>query len=237
MGWPVVGVLVALGAAACGRFGFEASADAGRPLDAAEPCADRLFCDTFDDGFAQWDGVSATGAMVNHDPTFGRSGGSVHAVAPVDTATATLYEDLFTTLPPDFYIRLFLYAPSGGLLDLEPLELTDLTSSHQIVFSIYDTNIDIHAHSMAADFVQRIDQPMPRDRWVCMELHVQIGPSGLVELAVDGQPLLVQTAVDTRPPNGDLRRMRVGIPSKPLTVPGDVHVDDVIVDTAPIGCN
>lgn len=236
-------VLVALLCAACGRLGFDAPSEDAAPIDArgpdgaSDPCAQRLFCDSFDDGLAKWDGVEPLGATVRHEPAFGRSGGSVHAIAPAGTATATLYEDLFTALPAAIYIRMFVFAPSGMLLDLEPLELADVAGAHQIVFSIYDSSIDIHAHAMAGDFMQMSPMDTPRDRWVCMELHVHIGATGSVELFVDGQPLLAQLAVDTRPPTGELSRMRVGIPSKPAAIPGDLYIDDLVVDTAPIGCD
>lgn len=231
---------------ACGRIGFDASSDAtpspadgagdASPPDAA--ACTRRFCDGFEGGLAGWDGEQTeNGSTVSHLPAGGFRGDAMRAQGPTGAAIAAVFKDVFSPLPADLHVRAYVHAPGGQLLDLEPVELTTRARDHQIVFAIYDADIEIHAHSIAGDFQTSAATPMPRDRWVCFELHVAIGATGTVELFMDGALIVAQPGLDTRPGNGDLSHVFAGIASKPGTIASDVSIDEVVADTAPIGCD
>jgi len=205
--------------------------------DAAAACAS-LFCDGFEDpALAAWRVAVEAGASAARDPAFGFRGASLHATSPMETALAARFADIFpSSAPADEWVRAYVYAASAFELDVEPIELTNAAGDRQLVFALYDTDIDIHAHGFAGDFSATAGGAPLRDRWVCYELHVQIGPNGTVELYVEGALVVAQPGIDTRPPGGDLSRLRVGIPSKPNSLAENIFVDEVAADTARIGC-
>lgn len=241
-------------AAGCGRLGFGSAAldpdatdvDAGDRdaasdgLDAtdANACAS-MFCDGFEDpSFSAWSGVAVqTGSSADRDASFGFIGASLHVISPVGTSLAARYADVFPPVPPtNQWVRLYIYAASGMELDAEPIELTNAAIDYQIVFALYDSDTDIHAHNLAGGFSVLSGSAPPRDTWVCYELHVNIGANGAVELYRDGALLVAQPGIDTRPPVGGLPRLRVGIPSKPTSLSENIFVDEVAAGTTRIGC-
>jgi hypothetical protein len=247
--WPVLAAMLA-GAPACGRFGFDppssdaagGSADAPRPIDAPPDvpaaCTHR-FCDDLEDpAFAAWGGTdSDLGATVVRDPARGFRGGSLKAFSPNGSSLASLYTDTFLGVTsPDHWVRVMLYVASGPALDVEPVHFTDPLRNQQIVFALYDTDIDIHSHFIASNFNETLAQPPPRDQWVCYELHVRFAVAGLVELYRDGTRILSR-AIDTSFTAGmPLSRVLVGVASKPTNLAATVWADDVIADTVQIGC-
>jgi len=225
--------------AACGRVGFDdAAGDAAQEGDAPGACV-HLFCDDLEDpAFGAWGGVQLDGsATVERDAGFGRTGGSLHAVSPVGSAIAYRYVDAFPAVQAgDQWVRFMLYVATGTPLDMEPVSFMDPTRAAEIVFGLFDTDVDVHSHGFATDF--NITQPIAaaRDRWVCYELHVRFATVGLVELYRDGV-LVVASGAPTAPPAGIvLSRLGIGVASKPTTFSAAVWVDDVAADTARIGC-
>lgn len=230
------GLVLLLAASACGRVGFDVTGDAA----VVDPCAGRLFCDGFEDPqLAAWGGSEIDGAStVTRDPALGHAGASLHVVGQSGSDFASEFVDVFPLVPPpDQYIRVYIFAPSSSTLDTEPASLANASRNNQIVFSLYDDSLDIHAHGMAGGFNVTQQIVPPRDRWVCYELHVAIGAAGAVELLQDGVQVAEQAAIDTQPPAGDLARVLVGMTSKNNVAQEQLNVDDVVADTAPIGCD
>ena len=230
------------GAPACGRVGFDGAVDAPQPIDArpdvAAACA-HPFCDDLEDpAFTAWAGTETDlGASVVRDPVRGFRGGSLKAFSPNGSALASLYTDTFLgTASADHWVRLMLYVPSGGTLDLEPIHFTDPGRNQQIVFALYDTDTGIHAHFIANNFDETLPLPPPRDRWVCYELHTRFAAAGLVELYRDGTRIVSRSVNTSFNPAMPLSRVLVGVASKPTNLPTTVWVDDVIADTVQIGC-
>jgi|GEM_PF-6496473 len=230
-----------LSAAGCGRVGFgsaDAALDAGDVAgDSAPPCT-ALFCDGFEDpSLATWGVAVDPGATANRDAAFGFRGASLHATSPAGTQLADRFVDVFpVSAPADVWVRVYVFAASGMTLDVEPLHLANVAGTHQLVFSLYDDATDIHAHGFAGSVSSVGGAVPPRDTWVCYELHVAIGANGLVELYRDGALVVMEPAIDTRPPGGDLSRLRVGIPNKPTMFDETLFVDEVAADTTRIGC-
>lgn len=78
---------------------------------------------------------------------------------------------------------------------------------------------------------------LPRDRWVCIELHVAIDPAGFVELALDGGAAMRTATTDTTV-TGGYTQADVGIHyATAAQTPAELWADEVVIDTIPIGCN
>jgi len=223
---------------ACGRVGFDAVGGAADAI--GDPPCPQLFCDGFESPtLAAWDGAEITGmSAVARDTTQMRTGiAALHVSGQTSSDVADQFVDVFPVVPPtDQRVRVFIYSPSSSALNCEPVALGNPSRNYQFVFSLYDTAFDIHAHSIAGGFNVTRNIAPPRDRWVCYELHVAIAQVGTVELFQDGTLVAVQSDIDTRPP-GDLGRVFVGMPSKSFDTTEELWVDDVVADTAPIGCN
>ena len=225
--------------AGCGRVGFDtASLASGDARDAQPPACGRLFCDGFEDvGLAAWHGSQQdAGTTVERVAEFGRVGASLRAAGPVGTNIAAKYVDVFAATGADAWMRVYLFARSGTVLDVEAITLADPMRKHELVLSLYDDSVDLHAHGIAGDFEVTLVEPPPRERWVCWELHVVLGSAGSVELYRDGMSVLQKASLDIVPTAGELSRLLVGITSKPPMLEQEVFVDDVVADVARIGC-
>lgn len=237
-------VAAALGLTAWGRVGFDGGASGDAPggdgpgSDIAVACV-HVFCDDLEDpAFGAWTGSNVDGGgTAVRDAAFGRTGGSLTATSPVGSSEADRWVDAFPTQPvADQWVRVMVFAPSGQTLDLEPLGIRDGARTQEYVFSLYDSDVDIHAHGIAGDFIVQGAMP-PRDRWVCYELHVRYSTGdGMVELYQDGARVATHTGTTTAAPNTVLRRVAVGIVSKPTSLAEHVWIDDVAADTTRIGC-
>ena len=226
--------------AACGRVGFDAAADRDAATDGPDaPVCLATFCDGFEDpALAAWTGTDTNGAATAvRDGAFGYRGASLHATSPVGSNVAVRSVDVFATMPAEIWVRAFIYAPLGMVLDVEPIELTNAGPDHQLVVSLYDDGTDIHSHNFGADVdVGSMNAP-PRDRWVCYELQVKTGVQGSIGLYQEGTAEVVAPLIDVQPPANDLRRVRVGVASKPASLGENVFVDEVAVGATRIGCN
>lgn len=215
---------------------MDAAADGPLADDAPAATCSGLFCDGFDEGVVRWHGTEIDDGARAEAATFGRRGGSLLAESPIGTQTAAAFVDVLSPLPADVYVRAFVYVPRGGTLDLEPIAVSSVPPTHQIVASLYDDGVDVHAHGMAGDFSEIASMMVPRERWLCLELHVSVGASGQVDLFIDDTRVAARSSLDTRPPSGALPRVSVGIPSNPIGIAGRIHIDDVVVAAQRIGC-
>ena len=78
----------------------------------------------------------------------------------------------------------------------------------------------------------------PRDRWVCVELHVFIDPiAGVYEAYLDGNVAISSGMMDTTTADG-ITAAEIGIHyAEAGLVPVEVDVDDVAVARARIPCD
>lgn len=233
-------VLLALGLAGCGRVGFDAGGGDGSGPDVAAACG-HLFCDDLNGGAMSplWSGteIDQAGNLLL-DPGFGRTGGSLEAFGDTGSSRAVRFVDVFPSTASDSWARLMLFAPSAETLDMEPVEIMDAGRSIEYVFSLYDTDVDIHAHGVAGDFNVTQPNAVPRDRWTCYELHVKWASdaSGAVELYQDGVRVAQTAAVTNASGGRTAPRLAIGIVAKPTTGAQRIWADDVAADTTRIGC-
>lgn len=231
-----LGGLIGVTALGCGRIGFSASSApddsaSDGPSDAAAVCA-KLFCDDFaDNSLSRWGGTDGAAGSVTVSP-MGRTGLSLHAVGAIGETIAAVHADVFTT-EPERWVRAYVFAPSGFVLDDEVVSLSDPDEAHEVVFSLFDDATDVHTHGFTPDLTDGTDTtPVPRDVWSCYEFHVVIESAGLIELYRDGA-LLDSLTADTQSQSS---RLLIGITSKPVSGASEMFVDDIVADGARIGC-
>lgn len=79
--------------------------------------------------------------------------------------------------------------------------------------------------------------PLPFDRWLCIEVRVEVDDPGRVQLFLDGTLIASRSDIDLLPGTG-FSRIAVGLPSTDVGQPSArVYVDEVVIDTQPIGCD
>ncbi len=230
--------IVAIAACGCGRLNFtpleEVATDASDPVDTPAATCTALLCDDFENGLAGWAGIEGDVSAVTIT-SMGRTGQGLHAVGTSGQVVAALFADVFdiAPAPADRWVRLYVFAPSGSVLDDEIVELSDADKTPELVFSLYDDSTDVHTHGLAPNAINATDMTVPRDVWSCYELHISIGTSGVIEAFREGA-LLDRAITDTT--TSAYSRIYVGIASKPMTATSEVFVDDVIADVRRPGC-
>lgn len=85
----------------------------------------------------------------------------------------------------------------------------------------------------------QVAEPMPRDRWVCIELRIAVAEAGAVELFLEGRSIASFDGVDMRPMWG-YRTLYAALYEeevRPTGTPSVIYMDEVVVDTTRIGCD
>ena len=82
------------------------------------------------------------------------------------------------------------------------------------------------------------DDDIPRDRWVCVQLAITVDPSvGVVKLSLDGSNHMT-ASTDTLVGVDGYSAVDFGVHyATPAQGPVVLWVDDVVIDTVPVGCN
>lgn len=248
-------LLCLLSLAACGRVGFtelDARVDARidtapMPIDAppAVDCTISHPTATFCDGFEgptldPWDYTVIEFGRA--DRTTARA---YRGVASLETETdssanyhyARWSRFLDTTVTAgDIYLRAFYWISSATVVNeqLGILVVGNGTPPYPATYVVlYPGQIMINVDGDATLIAGEI----PRDRWVCIEMHVFVDPVvGFAELSIDGTNVL-------RTPNvssdvvGGYTNMEVGVHyTTPGQTPVSLWVDEVVLDSVPIGC-
>lgn len=222
--------------------------DAGaEPADggAIDPCPDRsdaLFCDGFEDpAFSRWSYAVVTNGTVTRSTT------RVHSGAGSLRATTSLSEEhsfarygvrVFDHQKSgEVWLRYYYYLPSSS--DVDATFSSGLIAEIEppyfgISLLIRPDGLDL---STGSTFI-RSTNVFPRDRWVCVELHVQIDAvAGIAEAYLDGSRLVRSSAMKTLPSNG-YTNIDVGVHyTNPGQGPVEVFVDDVAAGDQRVGCN
>jgi hypothetical protein len=137
-----------------------------------------------------------------------------------------------------FYVRAHYFVPSSTQrTDFALLTVGDVTLALSGGVSVFVAN---DGFALAADMgsIARMGTlTVPVDRWFCLELSVQISDKqGRATLWLDGVEENFLPGAPTLPLGG-VTTIGVGIASAGSSQPSArVFVDDVVVDTNPIGC-
>lgn len=236
----------------CGRFAFDdATVDAARPPDAqlfadgnqalpdchvTHPTA--LICEGFENGMDGWDYAVVDFGTVNATPTRAYRGSyAFEAVTDSSPNYKTarwgkFYPSAITS--GDLYVREYLYL-STSLESQVSLMVTGngATPFPSTYFSMTPTENHIQVDQNPFSFAPLF----PQNKWTCVELHIVIDSTfGVATVTFDGNTLttgMTNTAVA-----GGYTNVDVGVHYTTDTQPTvSLWVDEVVVDTSPIGCD
>jgi hypothetical protein len=224
--------------------GDAAAADGGMPI-VSKLCPERpgaLFCDGFEDAdFERWS------FTVNHNGTLTRSTERAHsgttslraATGPPDDGTEARWATLALANQKsgDAWLRFYSWVPSTVVVT-EHFSI-GIMSEGELPYAGFElrlrpTLVDINASSQVFPGTKTF----PRDRWVCVELHVRIDETaGVYEAYLDQELAVRSPAMNTRPAMG-YSAAEVGIHYADRNQgPVEVYTDDVVVGTARIPCD
>ena len=143
----------------------------------------------------------------------------------------------------EIHARAYFYVPSTTALD-ETVVLLALHGSS--VLSGNRVSADLQPIQRLGLAVTTADQTysapegsLPLDEWFCLELTVQIDGSrnGTVALLLNGIAIAQsESGIDTLPETGFVTLL-TGITESANTSSLDVYVDELVLDTIPIGCD
>jgi hypothetical protein len=232
-----------------GGMSDDAGRDAG-PLDGGmldeTICDDGVraytFCDGFESGasFPEWDGVSDEGLGVTSLSTTirYRGAGAFDTVTSEPSARAYLnYERLDHITSGRMHLRAYVYVRSTPPVDhVALMYLSGATGG--VSFELYgDGDASIY---LGGDIEVNATAQMPADRWVCVEISVNVADAstGSMGLYFDGVPVAFMSGIDTR--EGGYDAIAVGLSWTDSSNPAShVLFDEVIFDRSetPIGCD
>ena len=228
------------GGSADGR-GDGTSGDGSVGIDCHVNHAAALFCDGFEDGRAPWGYQVLTSASI--DATTTRAWGGTHALEvhtnDVPTTKDARWGNFFTApfTTGDFYLRQYLWLPSSVTIDGQVSLLVtqnDVPPYPSTFYMLDSTNLIISSDGSFYTF----PDTLPRDRWVCAEMQIHVDPTaGFVRLTLDNGTAIQTPLIDTEVAGG-YAAFDAGVHyANGSQSPVSVWMDDVVVDTAPIGCN
>ena len=228
----------------------DARADAGADADAGPiPCAQStaLFCEDFENGLngGVWQQTQMGGTAVVDGTRPHRGAASFHsrtnAVAGGSPNLAAVIKHYASpSFPAHFFVRHFLYAPSPlpSASGEQFLSIQENTSPYPGVGlgltggALQRSNWNVSPVNVATAPTQ-----FPQDAWVCIESDVTVSPNGPMDVSVNGQTI---SALHGDAPIPTLTILSIGAAFYPAASgqPAfDLWIDDIVIDTSPIGCD
>ena len=214
--------------------------------------ANVLLCDGFEGGSvsaALWDdGATQTNASVTVDNTHvhrGQHALHVHTnvVATNGSAEATIGET-HTFSPPGatFWARAFYYLPSAtSMATATLLDATQkATPYNDVALAIDHDALSIYNGFNGGSYVASTTPLLPLDSWVCIEWEVYTGTPNQLHAWVNGQPVPALDLTQPTTAAQAIGRFSLGLamyPPNTSPIALDAWIDDVIFDSAPIGCS
>lgn len=242
-------------AAGCGRIGFtstELSPGDGATADGAserqplqQGCSVThpgvLLCDGFEALDVAWDyQVEEFGGVIRSEERGAQGNASLKiAIDGSDQYKAARWgkNNVLDFLDSGgLHLREYIFMPSTTVV---ADQLSIMVTGNQVdpfpSANVLLTPGEIHAGVEGSSTVAAFE--FPRDRWVCVELHLQIdGTAGAMSIDIDGSTVVSASSLDTRVAGG-YTNIDVGFhyatPAQPAS---EMFVDEVVADTSPIGC-
>lgn len=143
-----------------------------------------------------------------------------------------LYE--FTQLTSgELYLRAWVYvAPSTLLSNVHTIVVGDANTADYGSKFVY-TDGKIHVAAAGAAVTGSADAPL--GQWYCLRLELGIGDQGSVRAYLNDTQFTDATGVDTLPVAG-VHNVTAGIDFSGQADPAEVFIDELVLDTTPIGC-
>jgi hypothetical protein len=224
------------------------STDTGTGTDGSVgPCSGGILCDTFEEGTidsTKWPSVAQTGATAVVDTQNAHSGTHalhVHVDAvPSGSTYDALLENDSIALPPVVYSRFWVLLP--GTL---PAQSTSYVGYIEGTSPYYGINLGtIGSHPQLTDFgspssLLTSTSNVSLANWMCIQTTIDTtsGSTGNITISFGGSVVsdLTSSGVWT----GPIGQFHVGawVPASAPQSAFDVWIDDVYLDSAPVGCN
>jgi hypothetical protein len=235
----------------------DASADAQAPADASTDalsdaenvggdsglCANYVFCDGFEQGFANWSSQDLSGGTITTDSTHTYRGSSAlhaHVNAIVDAGgQAAALVQRFQTWPTHLFARFFAYQPSPS--PPSPANYSDLdslSSPYQgiALSTVPPGSLSMNTFNTSQDQMWQSDSgALATGQWVCFEEEIDTGAETSKLYMNDVEVTDMSQGLLGLPQLGNLG---VGLSFYlPNVQPAqDAWIDDVVVSASRIGC-
>lgn len=230
--------------AGCGRFSFDAqpahtdgaSGDLGSVRRDCEGHETALFCDGFEDAaLAAW---QLTGMVSQMASDTVRGNAALLAETQTSQQTSHALVDFAAVTSGTLNVRGWFFVPSGHqIVHFDLLDIKAVPSGGGLAILAYQDELVLYQNTVTPDGVAMQAIAFPVDRWLCIELQLQVADPGSATLLLDGAVVSSFTGIDMLPANG-FSRLTVGIPwTDAGQTPARAFTDEVVLDTKPIGCN
>jgi hypothetical protein len=212
-------------------------------VDLCPERSDALFCDGFEtlDFMPKWPYSVTMNGTVDRSTARVRTGsGSLRATTGNAGSTNVAREGtkpFMNQKSGEIWTRTYYYIPSSTMTN-SFFSTTVVAEIEPPFFGfalvVFPTQVQIGVGSTMYPGTMAF----PHDRWVCLELHVEIDPAvGVFEAYLDSARVVRSPATDTLPTDG-YTSLDVGIHYTDTGQgPVEVYVDDVVAGNTRIGCN
>lgn len=218
---------------------IDAGLDAGPPdpTGCDDLHAGALLCDGFesDADFAEW--TENRGASETMTPVY-RGDWAMRATSSTSDNTNYVFERFTDVTSGELFVRTYVYLPSGSPAEhLVLAQLEEGGAPWDYAHVALRSGALRVGHRKGSTYVYRDGPPMPRDRWVCLELRVEVASAGTVQMFVDGASAASFSA-DTnlsRP----YSTFYIGISYRGSSQTGtaNVYMDEIVLSRSRIGCD
>jgi hypothetical protein len=237
------------------RFGFdEADRDAsgsavgdgqgdGALLDCTMTHPTALFCDGFEGAtMAPWDYQVVQSGTVQKTTGRAYRGSQALAITSDNSGNTKFARWGHILSAPittgDIYLRVYYWMTSGtNITDVLGILVAGngISPFPSTILGLRPGELTITPNGNVFPFTT----DFPRDRWVCVEMHVSISSTiGFAEVTFDGTPNLNFRSASTNTDVGGYTNIEVGVQyANPLQDAVAMWADEVVFDTAPLGCN
>lgn len=230
--------------------GPDAGVDAGAPGDAGVPDTDcdgihasRAFCEGFEGPGVgsfnqQFPGI---GSIDRETTLVYRGRGAMRFTKPDGAGAGSVYlgTDALNGLGAGdhLYARGIFYVPSDVTIFRFNMIYMGVERSNALeVTALVDDALRMGLPPGTTELLGGMGT-VPRDRWFCLEAHLEIGNGGQAEVSVDGGAVL-QVASNPETPAGPTDILIVGLPWSPMEQgAATIYLDEFVASTDPIGCD
>jgi hypothetical protein len=134
--------------------------------------------------------------------------------------------------------RAYVYVPSSSSGEMTFLALSEDAEPYEHVSTGLDVDGTLRIDALTASHRESSDFLVPRDRWLCVELAIDVdAAAGSATVKVDGVARVVATGLDTRP-GGGYDNVIAGVGWAPSAqTDAEVYLDELVVDSGPTPCD
>lgn len=213
-----------------------------QPVEYTCATPDALLCESFDaplpEAYSTWYGDEITGSI--QDCEVARGAGALRLQSSSFGFSQTR---MFLPSPiseGELHVRLFAYF--GGTFEMPQytglfeLWTTDSGPPKIGLDAIGNDQIEVNFSPFSSVFVSS-NGVLRRNEWLCLELALELrADSGSVSLSIDGVPVIEESGVVTYPGEPFTVAVIEALPA-PDSTGVDVALDELVIATAPIGCD